>query len=347
MILNIGKFLESGKPRWDELEAMLDGIDEAPRTPMTFAEIVRFRDLYERVCCDLTDLDSAARAPELREQLSRLASRARAVINAATWRKSPDLRAPQSRISNLKSRITNFTRAFPAVFRRRIAAFAFACAIMGGGAFFGAVVTVSDPSSRHVLMVFGHDESNPDERVAQAEKTSLSQSGDRSSFSAYLFRNNVRVSLLSLVGGICFGAITVLLLFYNGAVMGAICVDYLMHGQGVFLAGWLLPHGVVEIPAILLSGQAGLVIGGVLFGRRKRADFGSRMREALPDIVTLTVGIVLLLGYAALVESFLSQYHSPKIYPLKIAFGLLEFAILALWLFSGKKGRADGGGVAK
>ena len=63
-----------------------------------------------------------------------------------------------------------------------------------------------------------------------------------------------------------------LILFYNGVILGAIVVDYLRAGEAWFLAGWLLPHGVVEIPAILVAGQAGFLLGQALInsntGRR-------------------------------------------------------------------------------
>ncbi len=50
--------------------------------------------------------------------------------------------------------------------------------------------------------------------------------------------------------GMTFGFGTVVLLFYNGVVLGAVAFDYVHGGQSVFLLGWLLPHGVIEIPAI-------------------------------------------------------------------------------------------------
>ena len=43
-------------------------------------------------------------------------------------------------------------------------------------------------------------------------------------------------------------------------------LDDIAGGQAVFLAGWLLPHGSIEIPAILLGGQAGLILAGALIG---------------------------------------------------------------------------------
>ena len=67
------------------------------------------------------------------------------------------------------------------------------------------------------------------------------------------------------------------------------------------------------------------------------------MREALPDLATLAGGTAILLVYAALVESFLSQYHSPALYPFKIAFGLAE--LLVLGLFLSRAGRGGDGEV--
>ena len=61
-----------------------------------------------------------------------------------------------------------------------------------------------------------------------------------------------------------WGVGTFIMLFYNGVALGAIVVDYIRDGQTKFLLGWLLPHGVVEIPAILIAGQAGLILAFAL-----------------------------------------------------------------------------------
>ena len=36
----------------------------------------------------------------------------------------------------------------------------------------------------------------------------------------------------------------------NGVILGAVMVDYIHAGETLFLTGWLLPHGAIEIPAI-------------------------------------------------------------------------------------------------
>src|SRR5260370_26993584 len=123
------------------------------------------------------------------------------------------------------------------------------------------------------------------------------------------------------------------MLFYNGVILGAVSVDCVAAGQTKFLMGWLLPDGAVEIPAILIGGQAGLVLARALIGWGKRASLRSRLREVSQDLVTLIFGVGVLLVWAGLVEAFLSQYHEPVVpYSAKIVFGLMELALLFLFL---------------
>ena len=109
-------------------------------------------------------------------------------------------------------------------------------------------------------------------------------------------------------------------------------------GQTKFLLGWLLPHGAVEIPSILIAGQGGLMLAGALIGWGKRIPLRARLREVSPDLMTLIFGVGLLLVWAGFVEAFLSQYHEPIIpYAVKIAFGAVELILLFLFLaHSGK-----------
>jgi uncharacterized membrane protein SpoIIM required for sporulation len=151
--------------------------------------------------------------------------------------------------------------------------------------------------------------------------------------------NNTRVSIFTMALGITYGIGTLVMLFYNGIGLGAIGIDYILDGQSVFLFGWLLPHGSVEIPAIFIAGQAGLVLAGALIGRGRRDTVAARLRAAGRDILTLIMGVAVLLVWAGIVEGFFSQYHEPVVpYWLKIAFGSIQLALLALFLFKAGKG---------
>jgi uncharacterized membrane protein SpoIIM required for sporulation len=150
--------------------------------------------------------------------------------------------------------------------------------------------------------------------------------------------NNIGVSIKAVAFGMTWGIGTIVLLFYNGVILGVVAIDYILAGQTIFLLGWLLPHGVIEIPAVLIAGQGGLVLGKALIGRGDRAPLRRRLRANGPDVMTLIGGVAVMLVWAGCVESFLSQYHAPVIpYWLKIAFGVAELAVLVWFLASKHK----------
>jgi uncharacterized membrane protein SpoIIM required for sporulation len=116
-------------------------------------------------------------------------------------------------------------------------------------------------------------------------------------------------------------------------ILGAVCFDYVRAGESMFLAGWLLPHGAIEIPAILLGGQAGFLLAGAMIGWRTRETRSARLRRIGPDLIGLIAGAGMLLVWAGLVEAFFSQYHEPYVpYSLKILFGVTELVLLVLFL---------------
>jgi uncharacterized membrane protein SpoIIM required for sporulation len=162
------------------------------------------------------------------------------------------------------------------------------------------------------------------------------------SFSAQLMVNNIGVSIKALALGMTWGVGSLVILFYNGVILGLICVDYIQAGQTVFLLGWLLPHGVIEIPAVLIGGQAGLVLAGALIGWGRRETLRARLRAITPDLTTLIFGVAFMLVWAGLVEAFFSQYHQPILpYSAKITFGGVEFGLLVCFLArAGRNARA-------
>ena len=145
--------------------------------------------------------------------------------------------------------------------------------------------------------------------------------------------HNTKVSIFTLALGMTWGVGTLIMLFYNGVILGAVALDYVLAGETTFLLGWLLPHGAIEIPAIIFAGQAGLVLAGALIGRGKPASLRMRLREISADLVTLIFGVGIMLTWAGIIEAFFSQYHEPVIpYGVKIGFGALELILLVMFL---------------
>ena len=120
-------------------------------------------------------------------------------------------------------------------------------------------------------------------------------------FSAQLIRHNIQVSMLAAALGVTFGIGTALLLFENGVLLGAVAVRYTQQGFGLFMTAWLLPHGVFEIPSILIAGQAGFYLARLLLHRREDRNVRHSMREWL----VLVAGLAMMLVWAGIMEAFL------------------------------------------
>jgi uncharacterized membrane protein SpoIIM required for sporulation len=322
LILDLQRFIATERPGWKELENVLDRLESEPDLKLGLEELQRFHELYERAAASLAKLTTFSSEPETRRYLESLVARAYGEIH--------ETRQKQRRFFPMKW----VFQTFPQTFRRQIRPFALTVAITLAGCAFGGLATTFDPESRSITMPFGHDAMRPSQRVLQEETQKTDRlEGRKSTFSAMLMTHNIRVSIFALALGMTYAFGTILLLFYNGVVLGAIAVDYVADGQTPFLLGWLMPHGVIEIPAILIAGQAGLVLAMALIGWGNRARLGTRLREASKDVVTLSIGFALMLVWAGFVEAFLSQYHEPVIpYNAKIAFGAVEAALFFLYL---------------
>ncbi len=322
MILDLAGFMQKEKPYWTELESVLNRIEEDPFARLSVAELQRLHYLYERAASDLAQLDGLVSEPQTRQYLAALVARA--------YGEMMETRSRSIRLHPLHW----FFQTFPQTFRRHIQCFRLAVAVTLAGMFFGAMALLLDPEAKAVLMPFGHLLGSPAERVAKEEQQkSDALKGRKTSFAATLMTHNTKVSIFTMGMGVTWGVGTLILLFYNGVILGAVAADYLAAGQGTFLVGWLLPHGSVEIPAILLAGQAGLLLATTLLGRGQRRSLRQRLRGMLPDLVTLMGGVGLLLIWAGLVEAFFSQYHEPALpYALKIGLGVIELILLGLFL---------------
>lgn len=321
MIVDLARFVSSERPHWTALEKSLDWFDANPDAKPSLEELERFHDLYQRVSADLAKVSPLAAEAELRTYLEWLVSRAYAEIHEARDRR---------RFRPWRW----FTIEFPRAFRRHARAFYLAVALTVAGSAFGSLALRIDTEAKSVIMPFEGLQMSPAERVRREQEAKGQQlAGKKGRFSAELMTHNTQVALLTMALGMTFGFGTIASLFYNGVILGAVAFDYVHGGQSIFLLGWLLPHGVIEIPAILVGGQTGFVIAYALIGWGSRISRADRLRAISSDVVTLAGGMSVMLVWAGIVEAFLSQYHEPVIpYGLKIAFGMVEAFLLILFL---------------
>jgi uncharacterized membrane protein SpoIIM required for sporulation len=329
MIIDLEKFLAAERGSWMELELLLKKMEASPDLKLSIEQAQRFHYLYQRASAGLARLMTFAHEPAMRRYLESLVARAYGEVH-------------EVRNKRYQGRFWYWvSRTLPQTFRRHRREFAFAVAITFAGSAFGSLTVLLDPAAKEALMPFSHLLGNPSDRVAYEERSQKEGDplqGRKTSFSAELMTHNTKVSVLAMAFGMTWGVGTLLMLFYNGVILGVVSLDYVQAGQTQFLLGWLLPHGSVEIPAILVAGQAGFVLAGALIGWGRRTPFRARLRQIMAELVTLISGAAILLVWAGIIEAFLSQYHRPVLpYGLKIVFGLLQ--LMALFLFLGTAGK--------
>jgi uncharacterized membrane protein SpoIIM required for sporulation len=332
VIIDLQKFVKNERPVWVELETLLNRLEAEPNQSLPLDRVQRFHQLYERTAADLARITTYSSEPETRRYLENLVARAYCEIH--------ETREKRRRFFPLKW----FFQTWPRTFRRHIRAFYLSVAITLAGCAFGGLAIAFDPDAKPVLMPFSHLMGDPAKRVAEEESATHDRlHGRKTSFAAELMTHNTKISILTLALGMTWGVGTMIMLFYNGVILGAVAVDYVRAGETKFLLGWLMPHGVIEIPAILIAGQAGLLLAFALIGHGRRTPLRNRLRDISGDIVTLIFGVGLMLIWAGFIEAFLSQYHEPVIpYDAKIVFGAVELALLILFL--GKSGTDRSGG---
>ena len=330
MILDLAHFMEKEQPLWTELEDMLSRMEADPLVRLDMQSVKRLHYLYERACTDLTKISVMVTETEIRHYLESLVSRAYGEIH--------EVREQTARFKPL----TWFFTTFPRTFRQHIRCFWLALAIMMAGGLFGGFALVLDSEAKASLITMSHLRGNPSERVAREESAMDDErAGSRTLFSSYLMTHNIKVSIFAMALGMTWGIGTIVILFNNGVLLGSVAADYIAAGEIKFLAAWLLPHGSVEIPSILIAGQAGLMLGSALIGWDTRASLKMRLRSSAPALVNLVGGLAVLLVWAGIVESFFSQYHEPHIpYAMKIGFGVTQLGALTLFLArSGRRGQ--------
>jgi uncharacterized membrane protein SpoIIM required for sporulation len=335
MIVDLEKFVREEAPRWERLDAQLKRLADDPWRKMSTDEAREMETLYQRATADLARLAAFEAEPEARRYLENLVARGHAEIHGG--------RAHSGKFHPWQW----LTTTLPQTWRRQAKAFWMAFALMIAGVAFGAGAVTFDPAAKRIIMPFPHLLDSPAERVAKEEQDRADElAGKQARFSGMLMTHNTRVTLTAMALGMTWGVGTLILMFYNGVILGAVAVDYVLGGQTVFLLGWLLPHGAIELPAMLVGGQAGFVLAGALLGRGQRQTLAARMRAVVPDVATLCFGAALMLVWAGVVEAFLSQYHEPVLpYAVKIVFGLVELVGL-IW-FLGRAGRTKANGGAK
>ncbi|MEK5239895.1 stage II sporulation protein M [Paenibacillus sp. FSL L8-0470] len=130
------------------------------------------------------------------------------------------------------------------------------------------------------------------------------------SFFKFIFLNNSIKSVFIIFLGAFFGILPAIFLLINGAVIGYLIHLSVLQEQDLYtlIVKGLLPHGIIEIPAIIIACAFGLQFGGKIFagifGTAANKEKGSNAWPVfMKQTLTASVWIVILLLIAAIIES--------------------------------------------
>ncbi len=121
----------------------------------------------------------------------------------------------------------------------------------------------------------------------------------------FIFMNNTLKSFMAMVLGIGFGIIPVIFVVLNGAIIGVV-VGVVGTEFGAYrTAMMLVPHGVLEIPAVLLSCAYGLELGMLAWKRYRGEDID--LNQTLLTYIKKFARVPLpMLFVAALIETYIT-----------------------------------------
>lgn len=129
-------------------------------------------------------------------------------------------------------------------------------------------------------------------------------------FATEVFVNNVQVAILAFASGALLCVPTAALLAFNGATVGVAGGLFHNAGEAPLFWGLILPHGLLELSAVVIAGAAGLALGWsvVVPGDRRRAD---ALAEEGRRSVAIVLGLTVVFGIAGLIEAFVTPSGLP------------------------------------
>jgi len=243
--------------------------------------------LYRQTASDLATVREDVTSNQLTFYLNQLLGRAHNLIYMGHKQK----------ISGL---VRFYTQTFPRVFRETFPQTFLAFLIFTVTGIATWAVTIHDPAFAHRML-------GP-EMMATIEKREMwtkSIVTIKPLAASGIMTNNLAVCFTTFAMGITAGIGTIYMMFTNGMLIGVIGAATWHAGMALQLWTFVAAHGALELPAIFISGGAGLEIArgmlfpGLLPRRESLALAGGRAAR-------LMIGIVPMLVVAGIIEGFMS-----------------------------------------
>ncbi len=307
------RWLEKRKPYWTRLEQLLDQSTRKGFRSLGRSELQELGLLYRQIAADLAALREDRGSVHFARYLNQLLARAHNIIYSA-HKTSPS------------EALNFFVVTYPQIFRRNLRFVQVAFLIFAVSAAVGAVITFQDPDFK--LSILGP---SMVQTIEKREMWTHSIVGIKPLASSAIMTNNISVGFMTFALGITAGLGTIYMLLFNGLLLGVIAMACHLSGMSLKLWEFVAPHGVLELPAIFLSGGAGLrIAAGLLFpGYLPRRE---SLVRAGTEAVQLLLGSIPVLVVAGVIEAFVSPTGLAT--SLKFAMAAALFVLLLFYLFA-------------
>ncbi len=311
-------WIDSRKDNWNRLETLTRRVETGGVKALSRDELRDFGLLYRQSAADLSAARADGAARNLEQYLNRLVARAHNFVYSG-------------RRLGFRSLWDFFAHGYPRILRRLGAYLALSTAITIAAATLGTVVSLVRPdfANQYFIMHWGQRSYEDLDKHKMWTDSILSVKPQESSA---IMTNNISVCFMTYAGGVTAGLFTLFELFNNGIMLGIVGVVCARHHMSLSLWSFIAAHGALELPAIMISGAAGLrIASGILFpGMLRRRE---AIALAGAESVQLISGTIPMLIVAGTLEAFLSPTHAPI--ALKFAVGAMLFTGLCFWLGEG------------
>jgi uncharacterized membrane protein SpoIIM required for sporulation len=148
-------------------------------------------------------------------------------------------------------------------------------------------------------------------------------------FTADVTVNNIQVAFMAFAGGILLCIPTAYLLMTNGAYLGLVAGLFASVGQSGKFYGLILPHGLLELSAVVVAGAAGLRLGWTIINPGDRPRGQALAVEARRSVV-IALGLVVAFMTAGFIEGFVTGRGVPTW--LRISIGVAAELFFVTWI---------------
>jgi len=316
------EFIAGSREVWERLESTLTDKHGRGVVDLPAVELRRLHEDYRRAAADLAYAQTHYPDSRTRDFLNDLVGLAHTELYGASPRK-----------------VASFWRfvsvGYPRLVRKHGREVGLSAALLLGAMALGLLLAyVNYPLARVFIPEVLRD--GVGDRMEQGADASAIYAAIAPLLSAGITANNIQVALMAFAGGMTFGVLTAYSMIQNGLLLGALAGVFSKAGANLLFWSMILPHGSLELPAIILAGASGLTLARALISPGDLPRMAS-LRAASPDAVRLVLGTIPLFVIAGIIEGFLTPSQLDPV--LKLAFGSLMTALLLTYLgFAGRSG---------